>query len=595
MHPRLRTIIALTLLALAGALPGVFSMPPLDRDESRFAQASVQMMETGDYVRINLQDEPRHKKPVGIHWLQVAAVSLVSDVEDRAIWAFRLPSVLGALIAVWATYWAGCILVGRKAAFTGAALMSVCLLLGGEAGIAKTDAMLLACTTLAMAALARLYEGGGKWSGLLFWAAVALGVLVKGPITPMVAGLAILALVALDRRARWLTPLFWWAGPLVGALIVAPWLIAVQMATDGAFLAEALGGDLGPKLNSGHEGHGAPFGLHTALLPILFWPGTLFLIPGLVLAFRALFRPFDDHEAGALRFLLAWALPAWLVFEITPTKLIHYTLPLYPALALMAGAAMHALWEKRTSVTAQFFSALLFGAVGAFVTTLIFILPDLNAVAAAAQEVEEEAILGALRSLSQVELGVIGGLGGGLALIPLILWRAPRAQVLVACLAGIAANFILFERIAPNLDGLLVTERVSEALEAQALHPRLNTSANPPLVTLGIREPSLVFLTATDTVLAENAEQAAAIFTEGAGRAAVVDARFVDEFLNAVAARGAPSPIRFGEAAGDAMNPEPIRGLNYSNGEPVELVIFRSLGAGRFREAELSGAWTPSP
>lgn len=590
MQPRLRTLIALTLLALAGALPGVFSMPPLDRDEARFAQASAQMMETGDYVRINLQDEPRHKKPVGIHWLQVAAVTLVSDVEDRAIWAYRLPSVLGALIAVWATYWAGCILVGRNAAFAGAALLSVGLLIGGEAGIAKTDAMLLACTTLAMAALARLYEGGGKGSGLLFWVAVALGVLIKGPITPMIAGLAIVALIALDRRVRWLSPLLWWAGPLAAALIVAPWVAAVQIATDGAFLTEALGGDLGPKLNSGHEGHGAPFGLHAGLLPLLIWPGTLFLIPGVVLAVRAVFRPFDDHEAGALRFLLAWTLPAWLVFEITPTKLVHYTLPLYPALALMAGAAVQALAEKRTSVTAQVVSTAVFAAIGALLTTLILILPDLNAMALAGREIEQDALTEALRGLSDLERIAIMAIAGTLAVLPLMLWRAPRAQVLMACALGIATNFVVFERIGPNLNGLLVTERVSTALEAQALHPRLTTSANPPLVTLGIREPSLVFLTATDTVLAENAEQAAAIFTEGPGRAAVVDARFEDEFLNAVAARGAPQPIRFGEAAGDAMNPDPIRGLNYSNGDIVELVIFRSLGAGRFREARLNDA-----
>ncbi|MBP7648973.1 MAG: glycosyltransferase family 39 protein, partial [Phenylobacterium sp.] len=58
------------LIAFLAGLPGVFAVPPLDRDESRFAQATAQMLETGDFVVIRFQNEPRFKKPVGIYWLQ---------------------------------------------------------------------------------------------------------------------------------------------------------------------------------------------------------------------------------------------------------------------------------------------------------------------------------------------------------------------------------------------------------------------------------------------------------------------------------------------------------------------------------------------
>ncbi|MDP3298668.1 MAG: glycosyltransferase family 39 protein, partial [Phenylobacterium sp.] len=77
------------LLAMIAGLPGVFAMPPLDRDESRFVQATSQMLETGDYVSINYQDQSRDKKPVGIHWLQAISVAALSDVADRDIWAYR--------------------------------------------------------------------------------------------------------------------------------------------------------------------------------------------------------------------------------------------------------------------------------------------------------------------------------------------------------------------------------------------------------------------------------------------------------------------------------------------------------------------------
>ena len=87
------------LIAFLAGLPGIFAMPPLDRDESRFAQATAQMLETGDFVVINYQDQPRFKKPVGIHWMQATSVSLLSSPEAREIWAYRIPSLLGAMLA----------------------------------------------------------------------------------------------------------------------------------------------------------------------------------------------------------------------------------------------------------------------------------------------------------------------------------------------------------------------------------------------------------------------------------------------------------------------------------------------------------------
>ena len=65
-----RAVAVLVLAALLAFLPGFFQIPPTDRDEARFAQATKQMLETGEYVDIRFQDEVRYKKPVGIYWLQ---------------------------------------------------------------------------------------------------------------------------------------------------------------------------------------------------------------------------------------------------------------------------------------------------------------------------------------------------------------------------------------------------------------------------------------------------------------------------------------------------------------------------------------------
>ena len=96
-----RAVAVLTLAALLSFLPGFFQVPPIDRDEARFAQATKQMVETGDYVDIRYQEEVRYKKPVGIYWLQAGVVKTASALGmPRAletIWLYRIPSLIGAL------------------------------------------------------------------------------------------------------------------------------------------------------------------------------------------------------------------------------------------------------------------------------------------------------------------------------------------------------------------------------------------------------------------------------------------------------------------------------------------------------------------
>src|SRR5437660_4996292 len=87
-------------LCLLLYLPGIAAIPPLDRDEARFVQATRQMLETGDFLRIRFQDEARNKKPAGIYWLQAVAVGAFSSPAATAIWPYRLPSLLGGTAAV---------------------------------------------------------------------------------------------------------------------------------------------------------------------------------------------------------------------------------------------------------------------------------------------------------------------------------------------------------------------------------------------------------------------------------------------------------------------------------------------------------------
>lgn len=534
-----RLIIA--LLAAMAALMGVFTLPPLDRDESRFGQATAQMLETGDYVRIRFQDEARNKKPAGIHWMQAVTTGLLTGPEARAMWSYRIPSVLGAILAALATYWGGAKLVGRQAAAAGAALFAVSILLGIEGGIAKTDAMLAGLTTLAMAALAQLRTGGGKKAALVFWAAIGLGILIKGPVTPMVAGLAIIALLIWERKFNWLKPLAFWPGPLMAIAIAAPWLIAVQIATDGAFLRQALGDDLGPKLVSGHERHGGLPGYHLLLLPALFVPAVMFLIPGVMRAVTAVRGKIDDETASAARFLIAWAIPTWLVFELLPTKLPHYVLPAYPALALLAGWGWVHLAQSRPWMRSLYVLPAFFGVI----------------------------ILSALIAAAPGIYGpgwVIGGLLAGAfalpalgAIIETIRGRAASALIL-ALVAGLAWH-AMGRGIAISASAdLRLADRARTAISDMAAERGLETASLPIVSTY--TEPSLVFSLGTDTQLVEwsdlgtlsNAMSAPHITIEDTSRAG-------DDLANLEALETGVCAVR------------ELPGVNYSRGDETVLIV----------------------
>jgi 4-amino-4-deoxy-L-arabinose transferase-like glycosyltransferase len=541
-----RGFVLLAALTVAAVLPGFTSIPPLDRDESRFAQATAQMLETGDYVRINVQDDPRNKKPVGIHWLQAASVAAFSSAEAREIWAYRLPSMLGAVLAVLAAFWGGAVVVGRRAAFLGAALLATCLLLTTEGMIAKTDAMLCGLTTLCLAALAKLRHAGKNTLGLalIAWGALGAGVLIKGPITPMVAGLTVAALFVWERRGAWLRPLAHWSGPLLALAIVLPWMIAIGIATNGQFFAEAIGHDLGNKVTAGGEHPFTPPGLHLIALSLLIFPATIALPGAARLAWTAVrAKPGDPAQADE-RFLLAWIAPSFLVFELMPVKLAHYPLPTYPAIALLCGAGVLALfqpgWRKTRwgAIALTAFAGAGLVALGSYLSTYA---PG-DALASDQRALQTAMFLGA---------GLLA------ALIGLVAARTPTTYVAIGLIAGMSFLFTVRERILPEARQLLVSQEASRALAREGLHPRLSARAGPLLI-VGYREPSLVFMTRTDSKLLSG-EEAGAVAEAGA--AVLVEARQADAFVAALRARGLAFKPRGAAAAG----------LNYSNGDDTSL------------------------
>ncbi|MFT3810823.1 MAG: glycosyltransferase family 39 protein [Micropepsaceae bacterium] len=544
--------LALALFALYALIflaPGFFTMPPLDRDEARFAQATKQMLETGDPVEIRFQNEARNKKPVGIYWMQAASASAFGGAEAAPIWAYRIPSALGAILTIWFTWLAGAALVGRRAAAIGAVVLAISMLMVAEGHIAKTDAMQAACITAMMAGLARAFMRfredpalPPRWSDvLLVWVGLGLAALIKGPVGLMVGGGAIGLLWLLGGGFKWLRNTRPGIGFVIALAVFSPWAIAITIQTGGQFWYDAIWGDMLSKVVGAQEKHSGFPGYYLLLVTLTLFPGSLLLLP-------SAWRTVQMRAQPWAMFLIAWVVPAWIIFELLPTKLPHYTLPCYPALAIAIGAFLNARLANEPDTTprwAGYANLALWGIFALALAAIYTAAPNYYSGADGA---------GAFDILLTL---IVMAAAAALAAITLSqTWRLflPAAAVLAAiAYAG------LFERTFTATQDLHVSPRIAELVRTRG-----DWTPGTPIVSTGYHEPSLVFLTETDIDLAKDGETAADFLAAHRDGVALVEERQMEGFLRRAAEKG--------------LRPErkwTLNGFNYSRGQPVKISIYQ--------------------
>jgi len=544
-----RPYMVLAFLGLLLWLPGILGLPALDRDESRFAQSSRQMVESGDPVDIRFGQVPRYKKPVGIYWLQAGATKLLDGGDDSHIWTYRVPSLLGALAAAWGTVWCAMAVAGAEAALIAGLMMLTSVLLTAEATIATTDAVLLAFVVLVQGVLLRLYRAArdADWpapsTGLVLagWAALAGGILIKGPVVIGVAAATIAALALWDRGAAWLNGLRLVRGVFLTALLVLPWLVAITIQSHGAFFEQSLGNDFAAKLAGGQESHGVPPGYYLLLSAACFFPAILFVAPGIALGVMRRAEP-------GVRFLLCWSGPWWLAVEAVPTKLPHYVLPAYPPLAILAALFVTGMPARMSGwlTAARVLGAVQFVIGAAGLALAVALLPRLYG--------------------DGTVWWLMAAAGAGLVLAVVVLvtafLRRPGWAVLAACLMMLVLTPALTAGAGPRLSQLWISARLKPLVAAQA------QNGDPPPALAGYQEPSLVFALGKDVRLTNGAGAAEAGARDG-GLALVEDGE-VGPFL-----------ARLAELQADAHAVGDVRGFNYSRGRRVHVTLYRVAGPRR--------------
>ncbi|MEY3025738.1 MAG: hypothetical protein RLZZ238_635 [Planctomycetota bacterium] len=349
------------VLAACAFLVGMRAVPVTDRDEPRFAQASRQMAESdrlADWVVPRVGDELRLKKPPLIYWVQAPTVLVATggDPSQDAIWMYRLPSALAALVAAFATMWLGRAMFGGNTGLLAACLLVVSPVIVTDCHMARADEVLLATTTLAMCVLWTLWREhrAGRRPGfarvVLFWFFIGLGVLAKGPITPFVAGTCVLGCAA--ARRDWM--FIWRVRPFTGLAVLCalalPWIWLAGNEVGWDTLRAAFDKEVLQRAKEGAEGHAAPPGYYIVTLMAFFFPGALLAALGFERIVKRAFAVRHAAGAGLLArakarfgsargrdaevFLFFWIVPTWIAFELIVTKFPHYVLPVYPALAL---------------------------------------------------------------------------------------------------------------------------------------------------------------------------------------------------------------------------------------------------------------------
>jgi 4-amino-4-deoxy-L-arabinose transferase-like glycosyltransferase len=360
----------------------------------------------------------------------------------------------------------------------------------------------------------------------LFWLSLAASILIKGPVVPVLIAVAIATLVLLQREWRWLAALRPnWGVPLF-FLALLPWPIAIFSRHGSEFFVQAWQTDILPKLVSGQEGHGAPPLAYALSSPLILWPASLLLPSALQFAWR------KRHEPS-VKFCIASVLPGWILFELAPTKLPHYVLPLVPMLVLlMAASPLHSRISARIGAALFLFASL------AIVAGVAYALARLGG------GIDWVAALAILALFACVIAATIGG------------WSARERSAVAAALCGVLATVLIFGVTLPRLDRLWVAQRAARVAQA-------HSSPGASKLVVGYHEPSLVFLLGTKTRLIDANAAAAALAADPAA-AAIVAGASAAELVQAARTHS----LELERVAA-------IDGIDPVHGKPIQLGVWR--------------------
>jgi 4-amino-4-deoxy-L-arabinose transferase-like glycosyltransferase len=353
-------------------IAGTWSLPLIDRDEPRFAEASREMIECGDYIVPYFNNQLRLDKPPLTYWAQTVSYRVFGENDFAA----RFPSAIAAALTALVIFAWGTQLDGEKLGWWAAIIFTLSLQTFVHAKAAVADMWLVLFVTLAHWAGYELIQlptlnsdrsragvqrstpnteeinqtSNIKHQTSLYWwftfyVALALGFLAKGPVA-WVPLLTVGMTIIFARDAQLARRFNFVYGILLTLALVALWGIPALIQTRGEFFTVGIGRHVIRRSFATMEGHGANSpAMYLLLLPfyfvtvfVSFFPWSIKL-PWLA---RKLWR---ERKTGIADPGYSWNLIdkysvtgiaiIFIIFTLIKTKLPHYTLPAFPLLALL--------------------------------------------------------------------------------------------------------------------------------------------------------------------------------------------------------------------------------------------------------------------
>ena len=340
-HGRRSVLLLLALSALV-LFSGLGNRCLQRERETRIALTAREMADGGSWLVPEYRGELRLKKPPVPYWF-VAGLYKAGAPVNSAFWA-RVPTALFAIGLVIATYFAGAVMVGRRAGYYGALAMIVTqpFLVQGRVAEADAPMMFFLVASLACVALATRPLGDGRW-WLAAGAAAGLAFMMKGVAGVMIPLGTIGAFLLLrkrdalqDLKKRWVL-----GGVAICVLIAAPWYLYIYNVTHGDGAAsEAITKQMEETFGGSGGRHPEPFWYY-----LENWPGTM--APWGLLAPFAVWALWKRRHRRGRAFLIAWFVAGFVLLSIITTKQRHYTLILLPATALAVGWWLSLLHARR--------------------------------------------------------------------------------------------------------------------------------------------------------------------------------------------------------------------------------------------------------
>ncbi|HEY4212895.1 MAG TPA: glycosyltransferase family 39 protein [Steroidobacteraceae bacterium] len=313
-------------------------------DEPREADISWRMSQQEDRTLPRLADTPFLEKPPLSYWMSAAAIDTFGDYPGAA----RLPNIVYAIVTTVAVGTIAYYVSGAAAAFLSAIFAASALILFRVEVWLAPDAGLLAGCALSLLGLYLGFTappGRRKLLGYgLMHLGAALGFMMKSAPGWLAPGLALLTLIVWERRWAELRRWELYAGLLLQAAIIGPWILAVSQTSQGtqALLAffwhnvvgrfTRIEAPAGLDYTSGHPNWPGKYLLE---LPVYLFPWTLLAVAAVARAWRRVRTP--GLEGTGWRFSIAASVPFLLVLSFSATARDIYSAPALLGLCLLMG------------------------------------------------------------------------------------------------------------------------------------------------------------------------------------------------------------------------------------------------------------------